>query len=320
IMREHGKIYMLGNAGSYPFFALTQTVLGAMRGSSDTKSAVLYSAALNLLGLVGNVIFLVVFKFGIFGLSLAIILSRLVIAAPALFYLIRRGEGLRADAFFRPRMGLQRSIMYVAAPTGLEQVFFHTGRLLTQVFIVGYGTMSAAANAIVLPLSFFVQISGMTIMTALVTIVGHCMGAGDVKSAKRYIKVMTLTCIAATALSSLIFAPILPWFLSIYNLPPEAYELALSASILILIGTPLTWPGSFVIPSGLRAAGDARFNMAASILCMWAVRVGMGYYLGTVLGYGLNGIWVAMFIEWTIRTIIFTLRVRGDKWALHKVI
>ena len=320
LMREYAENYMLGSAVSYPFFALIQTILGAMRGSSDAKPAVVYSTALNLLNLLGNALFLSVFRFGVFGLSLAVVLSRAIITVPAILYLARREGGICAKAFFRLNLGLQRSIIYIAAPTGLEQVFFHAGRILTQVFIVGYGTMSAAANAITLPFSFIIQTAGMTIQTGIVTIVGRCIGAGDIKAAKRYIKIMTVTGFAASLLLSLIFAPILPWFLSIYNLPQEAYGIAFTTSILILAGIPFTWPGSFIIASGLRAAGDAAYTSIVSLICMWAVRVGLGYYLGTTLGYGLHGIWIAMFLEWIVRSIIFALRAKGDKWTRHKVI
>ena len=41
---------------------------------------------------------------------------------------------------------------------------------------------------------------------------------------------------------------------------------------------------------------------------------------GRVLGVGLIGIWCGYFLDWTIRSVCFSLRFRGEKWHEHKVI
>lgn len=322
LMQEHARTFLIGSAISYPFYAMIQTILGAMRGAGATKASVYFSSGLNLANVLGNVVFLNIFRFGVLGLSISTVASRVIFAGLSLLYMLRsnRELALRPQNFLVPNLPLQRSILYVALPTGLEQVFFHAGRILTQVFVVGYGTMSATANAIVLPFSSFLQVCGSTMQMGIVTIVGQCIGAGKTGEAKRYIKIITLTGVVTSALVSLIFVPILPGFLSLYNLPGEAYHKALWTCILVLVGTPVTWPGSFIVPAGLRAAGDAGYTSVVSMLCMWLIRVLLGYFLGTVMGFDLYGIWIAMFAEWIIRSVIFGIRSRGDRWLSHKVI
>ena len=322
LFQDYAKFYLRASAISYPFFAMIQTGLGAMRGSGNTKVSVYFSTSFNALNVLLNILFLNVFHLGVTGLSLSLILSRVIVAFVLLWYMLRSNDEypLKVRHFLVPNMSIQRSVFTVAVPVGLEQVFFHGGRTLVQVFIVGFGMMSTAANAASLPYSNFLQLIGATTQTGLVTIVGQCIGAGKIDEAKYYIKRITTASLLISSVLSLIFALILPFYLSLYHLPPEAYHIALILCIMTLIITPLTWPASFVNPNGLRAAGDARFTSMVALVTMWVSRVGLGYLLGVVLGFGIYGFWVAMFIEWIVRAVIFTIRLNGDKWYRHRVI
>ena len=318
----YAALYLRASAISYPFFAMIQTGLGAMRGSGNTKTSVYFSTAFNTLNVLLNIIFLYVFHLGVLGLAISLVTSRVLVAGALLWYMLRSNDEypLHAKHFFKINMPIQKSVLNVAVPVGLEQIFFHGGRTLVQVFIVGLGMMSTAANAAALPYSNFLQLLGSTLQMGLVTIAGQCIGAGKVDEAKRYIKRITIAASWGSAFMGLIFISLIHVYLGLYNLPPEAYRMAFVVCIMTLIATPLTWSTSFVIPNGLRAAGDARFTSLVALICMWSVRVVCGYFFGIVLGYGLYGFWGAMFLEWGVRSIFFIFRLRGDKWYRHSVI
>jgi Na+-driven multidrug efflux pump len=322
LFQDYSVIFFRASAISYPFFALIQTGLGAMRGSGDTKTSVYFSTGVNLLNVLFNVLFLYVFRFGVVGISISLVASRVLVAAAMFFYMTHAHNDypLRRGDFLTVNMPIQRSVMTVALPTGLEQVFFHGGRVLTQIFIVGFGTMSTAANAAAMPFSNFIQLLGGTMQMALVTIAGMCIGAGKVDEAKSYIKRVTLGSMGGNVIISLLFAAAMPLYLGFFNLPQEAYDMAFWVCVANLIFTPFCWPPSFIIPSGLRAAGDANFTSVAALITMWLVRVVAGYVFGVVLGGGLQGVWYAMFLEWAVRAVIFFIRLRGSKWYRHRVI
>ena len=50
------------------------------------------------------------------------------------------------------------------------------------------------------------------------------------------------------------------------------------------------------------------------MLSMWIFRVGLGRWLATTGGFGVLGIWIAMFADWIVRIICFTLRWKSGKW------
>ena len=70
-------------------------------------------------------------------------------------------------------------------------------------------------------------------------------------------------------------------------------------------------------PYGLRAAGDVQFTMIFSICFMWLCRVILAIVLVRVFHMGLLAVWIAMFIDWALRVLVYTVRLRGKKW-IHK--
>ena len=106
----------------------------------------------------------------------------------------------------------------------------------------------------------------------------------------------------------------------IAGMEADAKAIALHVLLVISICKPILWPLAFVPASGMRAAGDVRFGMSVSTLSMWIFRVGLTTLLCRVLGVGLVGIWCGYFVDWGVRSLAFTLRFRGKKWADHRVI
>ena len=76
---------------------------------------------------------------------------------------------------------------------------------------------------------------------------------------------------------------------------------------------PLYTPG-WVLPCALRGGGDVGFTLLGSVGTMFALRVGVAYVLGTLLGLGVKGVWIAMVMDWAARAVVFTIRSKGDKW------
>ena len=60
--------------------------------------------------------------------------------------------------------------------------------------------------------------------------------------------------------------------------------------------------------------------MCVSMVSMWIFRIGMSYVLAYALDMGLRGVWLAMYIDWCVRAVIFLWRAKGDRWQQKKVI
>jgi putative MATE family efflux protein len=319
---ENAELYLIGSCFTYPLLAIYQAVTGVLRGVGETKATLILSIIINLSTFVFNLLFITLLGMGVWGLVISIILSRLLGMGASLFYLMKYSHHLR----FRFKQALKldlsivRKIMFIGLPFAAEQMFFNGGKLLTQMYIVQFGTLALTVNAICNSISLVFQIGGAAVSVAIVTVVGQSIGAKNIDDAKKFIRSFLGLSNIIFVFAALILLPIFPFMVRLFSPPEEIISEIFKLTLLVAIAQPICWSASFILPSALRAAGDSKFTSITSLLTMWLLRVTLGYILGVGLELGVFGVWLAMVIEWGVRGLIFTLRFRGEKWYAHKLI
>ncbi|VTR62126.1 MATE family multidrug exporter [Actinobacillus pleuropneumoniae] len=319
---ESARIYLIGSSTSFLGIAIVQAVCGALRGIGKTRASLALSLIMNLLYVLLNIVFITLLNMGVMGMTLAINIARFAGAACALYYLFKVDATLHIrlrDLFHFP-ISMLRKIMFIGLPFAAEQMFFNGGKLLTQVFIVSLGTYAIATNAIGSSLAAVFQIPASALSLTIVTVVGQCIGRGNIADARKFIRSFLWLGAFSLALMGLILMPLYRPLVGLFNPPPEIVnDLFVVLLINTLVQVPL-WSISFILPSALRAAGDSRFTSITSMLTMWLFRVILGYIMGIILGWGILGVWLAMNCEWGVRGAVFLWRFRGKKWYAHKLI
>ncbi len=102
----------------------------------------LIAGLINIVNLIGNSLFIFVFKWGVGGAALSSVLSRGT-AAVAITILLLNPEhtvSLRRGQRFRPDKELIRRILQIGVPNGLENSLFQLGRVLVVSMISLFGT------------------------------------------------------------------------------------------------------------------------------------------------------------------------------------
>ena len=150
--------------------------------------------------------------------------------------------------------------------------------------------------------------------------VGQCVSAGKLDQARYYTKKLTLWGVAVLWAFCLIVYAMTGPVIRLAGLEPEAAALTRDMIFWITVIKPFAWPLSFLPVNGMRAAGDVKYSMIVSVVSMWVFRVGVTTLLCRVFGVGLIGVWCGYFADWVVRSVIFSLRYRSGKWALHQVI
>ncbi len=217
------------------------------------------------------------------------------------------------------RREFMRSILKVGWPAALESSFFHLGKIVTQTIVVGLGTTAMAANFIAFYVSAFVNTPGTALGVAATTLVGMRLGAGRVQAAQLVLKRVIRSANWALSTLALLMLPFSWWFASLFGNNAEVTRQAAWLIALSCVFMP-AWAGSWVLPAGLRGAGDTRYGLIVGTSTMWGLRIGAGYVLGIVLGLGVIGVWLGMFADWIVRNILFRKRMRGTAWTRHRVL
>ena len=320
---DYAETYFLLSALSYPFIGLYNAGAALFRAQGNSKISMLSSLVMNVINIGGNAVLIYGFGMGVLGAALASLVSRAVSCLVVLWLLQRpacplRVDGLRALA---PDGGLIRRILRVGIPAGIENGMFQIGKLSVSSLTSTLGTAAIAANAVANTASTFLNIPANAVGMAALTVVGQCLGAGEKEQAVYYSRRLLLTAYCGAwvmNLSAFLFAN--RFTISLFNLSPEAQTMALQVMVWFNFVSLFFWPSSFTLPNILRAAGDARFTMAVSILSMWVFRVGFCYVM--VLGFHgrLLSIWMGMFLDWVFRSLCFFVRFARGRWMEQSVI
>lgn len=325
---DQAVTYFYITAFSFPFISVYYGATALFRSMGNSKLSLYVSAVMNILNIIGNAIFVFVFKMGIAGVGYATLISRAVAGIIVLLVLRDQKLDLHIDKNLRLgfKWNIQKKILALGIPSGIDNAMFQIGKLFTQALIASFGTASIAANATASTIELLATIPAAATGLAITTIVGQCVGANDYDSAKKYIKKLIFWAYVMLWAENIIIAFLTPTIASWYHLSPEGDKLA---RILIWYHSAccvLMWPAAWTLQTVLRASGDVKYLMTASITIMWVFRIGFAYlltYLNTKAGSPLPGVlcvWIAMTIDWFARCISNLVRLKSGKWMKKAVI
>ncbi len=318
---ENSLIYFMITVLSYPFLALFSAGAAFYRASGNSKFPTKVSVVSNVINVAGNALFIYGFKWGVAGAALATLLSR-AFCTVVIFYCLRKpGQTIVVRNYLkiRPDMPLILAIMAIGVPSGIENGMFQFGKLVVQSTVSTMGTIAISAQAMTNIFENVNGIFGNSVGIGLMTVVGQCIGANRKEEAKYYI--VKLMCIAGigTLLSCLLVLAITKPVTWLAGMEAEAAQMCFELVAAMTVVKPLVWVGAFGLPYGLRAAGDVKFSMTASVCVMWGCRVALGIFLVRVFHFGLMGVWIGMFADWIVRAVIFTTRFVNGKWYKYLI-
>lgn len=315
---ESAVTYFYLSALSYPFLGIYNGCAALCRSMGNSKVSMKTSLCMNIINIVGNSIFLYIFNMGVAGVGAASLISRIIAAVIMCIIILNKTNAIYADLSlgFSPRFSVIGDILKVGIPTGLENSIFQLGKILVQSLIASFGTASIAANAVANTVASFEVIPAAAIGLALITVTGQAYGAKRREETIYYVKRLMKMAYLSITVTSLLTCIAAPGIIQFYSLSAEASAIALS--IILYHGTAciLIWPASFALPNALRATDNAKYTMLVSICSMWTCRIGLSYLIGGVMGFGALGVWIAMSIDWTVRSICFLWKFRGGKWLV----
>lgn len=308
--------YFYLSAVSYPFLGIYNGCAALCRSMGNSKISMKTSLCMNLINIAGNSVFLYLFHMGVAGVGTATLISRITAAIIMSIIILNKNNTIYVDLSlgFAPKFSIIRDILKVGIPTGLENSIFQLGKILVQSLIASFGTAAIAANAVASTVASFEVIPGAAIGLALITVTGQAYGAKRKEETIYYVKRLMKMAYLSITITSLLTCAAAPAIIRFYNLSKEASAIALSIILYHGAACILIWPTSFSLPNALRATDNAKYTMIVSISSMWICRIGLSYLIGGTMGFGALGVWIAMSIDWTVRSICFLWKFRNGKW------
>lgn len=319
---ESGLVYLRISAYSFPFLAIYNACAGLFRSMGKTKVLMDVSIIMNAINVIGNAIGVFVLHAGVAGVEYPSMVSRIFAAAAMLALAVNKSNPvtIRAKQVFTWKTGMVLRIFHIAVPNSVENGLFQIAKVALSSIVAMFGTVQIAANGVAQSFWSMAALFCLAMGPAFITVIGQYMGAGDKEGAEYYMRKLLRLTYLGGILWNLIFFLLTPLILKLYSLSSEAIHLVMILVLVHNIFNALLCPVGFSVSNGMRAAGDVRFTMYASIFATVICRTALSVLFGVTLNLGVIGITLAMACDWLIKAILVLIRWRSGKWKNFRVI
>ncbi len=289
-LSDLGGLYLaIVGGGSFSLAYLTS--LGAiLRVKGKVQLPAYVSLWTNLLNAILSALSVFIFDFGVAGVAISTVLSRLI-GCSILFFFAKLDL-----AVLIPELRVSQDFLAQALPIAGELLMMRLGDVVIVAIVVMLGTKAVAGNAIGETLTQFNYMPGLGLATATVILVAKAKKEEDWSKLKTLIK-------EAYLLSSLLMATIsgLVWLcgtpLSAAFSQDSAVQSYSSVVLLFSFLGTLATSGTLIYTAVFQGLGKAKLPFYATSIGMWGIRIGLGYLLALPLGLGLAGVWLATIAD-----------------------
>jgi putative MATE family efflux protein len=226
----------------------------------------------------------------------------------------------RGNGFLRglPDAATLRTMLRLAIPSGIQQLFFAAGMTALFTIVARVGTEQTAAANVIINITLVAILPSLGLGLGAASLVGQALGRGDPDDAERWgwdvVRVATLL-LVAIGLPMLVVPDLL---LSGFIHDPAT--LALGRTPLRLVGLTIWLDGvGLVLLQCLLGAGATRTVLVISVGMQWGVFLPAAWLIGPTLGFGLLGIWLAQACYRGAQAAVLAGVWRRRTWTAIKV-
>ena len=314
-LMDEAVVYFRISAASFPFLMLQTLLCGALRAAGNSRAPMFLVVGMNALMALMAWLFIIVCRLGMFGAGMAYAAARVVGAAAAAVIVIRyHGRfSIRLSNLLRPRPAAYRRIFRIGVPMAVESVSVQVGYLIGNSLTVGLGTLSATVYQVCSSINNFTWMPNGACAATAQAMVGLRLGEGRIDEAKKVTRHVWLAGAAGVLAIGVVMALSGQFMAGLYSSDEAVISMSRPILWLMLL---LSVPGMSVntTDSTLRAGGDAKFVMMASVIGVWLIRLPFTWLLAYRLEMGVVGVFLANGLSLGFRTVMGLARFASGKW------
>lgn len=277
------KQYMLvifaGMIGSFGF----NINAGILQGFGDSKSSLLFLAIATVINIVLDLLFVIVFNWGVRGVAIATIIAQACSWVFGMIYMKRKYEILnfQITKFYFDKE-IFKKILKLGLPTGIQQALFSVGIMSMQSIVNGYGSDFMAGFNAANKIDTFAFMPIQSFANAVTTFTGQNIGAGRLDRVhKGTVAAITMSLIISAL--ALVVIPLGPFILKMFSSDPaviDAGMIYLSNVMPLFLLLAIV----FTLNAVIRGAGESVIPMIGSLISIWLGRIPAAYYIAANIG------------------------------------
>lgn len=285
---------------------------GIMRGLGDSKTPLLFLTIACILNIVLDLLFVIVFHWGVIGVALATIIGQFCSWIFGLGYINKKYPELRVDIRKREfDKELFVQALKLGIPSGLQQALFSIGVMVLQKLINGYETSFIAGFQGANKLDTFGFMPVQSFAAAVTTYVGQNIGAGKMNRVKKGLWTAIAMSCAVNIVVAILFVPLGPICMRMFSQDPAVIA-AGCAYLDRIMPYYVLFSFMFILNSVIRGAGESIVPMLTTLVSLWLVRVPAAYYLAA--HYGRDNIFYCYLIGWIAGLLLTGAYYLSGRW------
>lgn len=317
IMPEATTYLSIYLSGLIAFFGFNATS-AILRGLGDSKTPLYFLMVSTLFNIGFDLLFILVFKWGIAGAAVATVISQAGAFITAVIYLNRNHKLIDFDL---PNWHFDRKIFWqslrIGLPTGFQHTFVSLGMMAIMAIVNTFGTNVIAGYAAAIRIDSLAILPAMNFSAALSTFVGQNIGAGRSDRVRRG---LIATLLMSSAVSLTVMAVVILFkyqLIGMFTKDPEVIRIG-AEYLLIVSSFYLLFTAMFKINGVLRGAGDTLIPMFITLTSLWVIRIPFAWYFSRSMGE--TGIWWSVPASWGVGLILSFFYYLTGRWKTKAVV
>lgn len=316
VVYEYGLTYLRIVVLDMPFLFMINLFTAVKQAQGDTVKPML----LNLLGIMINLIldplFLIVFHFGIGGAAFATLIAKIPCALIGLILLTKSDQLIRIsfkNFVFDQKM--IRAIIKIGLPTAIGGSTMQLGTLIMTRNVNVYGYIATSAYGIGNKSNSLITMPASGVGSAVSTIVGQNMGAGNTERAKKTFHYSLKMCTLFLLILGFIFSrrPVSQTMVSFFS--TDAKVIPLAADYLSIIAFWCFTNAFYNVSQGLfQGCGHTLITMLVDASRIWIFRLLSLWICANVFHMGVASVWYSVVISNGTSAIILYLLYWTGIW------
>lgn len=294
-------------------------VSSVLRALGDSKTPLLFLIFASIINVVLDLIFVLVFQWGVVGAGIATAFSQFISAVTCIIYAYQSNTYFRLKKnHFKLQDAIVKKSLRLGVPVALQNALIAFSLIVLQAIVNSYGAVFTTAFTVISRIETLIQQPFMSLGAAVSTYTGQNIGAGKTD---RVVKGFNSACLINTIFALVIMALFwlfTPQIVSIFGENPKVMKMAvdglrITSCFYVFLG--LIYPTRNV----LNGAGDAMFSLFTGIIeCIG--RVGFAYPLTLIPFMGSYGVFYATGLTWLLNGLFSLVRYKRGKWKkIHLV-
>ena len=317
---EPAETYLKIVGGTCFLNALIPIFSSYLRVFGYTKHSLIGTIVGNLLNIILNSVFLYMFHWGVMGVAVATVISRIV----NLIIVAIMGAVLIKAKQSPERISPQKilaQIVKIGFPSALETALYNVAmtfivRFMNQMDANG---MNVTARSYAMQIANFSYCAGAALAQANAIMTGWRIGAKEFEECDRGTRKAVIYGLVTATCFSVTFALSGRFIVHIFT--DDAQMISLVVKLLTIdIFLEFGRVTNLVYSQALKTSGDALFPVIMGAIFMYLFAVGGTYFLGIHMGFLAVGAYIAMAGDECARAVGMVLRWKSGQWKRKSLV